>query len=78
MNERIDKIIKAYLKKKGLVYPGAFGAEEVTLFLLRAPDPKKDEFINLLGKENVEGAINIVEDFLGIGEGDLWAAMHKR
>jgi len=78
MNERIKKIIIAHLKKRSIVYERALGAEEIVLFMLKAPKNKQDQFINLLGDEKVEDAMNLVEDFLGIEEGDLWDAMHSK
>lgn len=72
----IDHILLSYTKKKGIVQPKALGAEEVTLFMLRAPETQQDIFMNLLADERVEEAIGMVENFLQIDSGALWNAMH--
>jgi len=36
----IQNVINKYLKKTAIVQPKALGAEEVTLFMLRAPESK--------------------------------------
>ena len=75
---KIDNVIRDYLEKKGIVYERALGAEEIALFMLRAPENDQDQFMKLLGKHKVEEAMNLVEDFLGIEKGDLWDAMHSK
>jgi len=72
----IQNVINKYLKKTAIVQPKALGAEEVTLFMLRAPESKQDLFMNLLSEEKVKEAINLVEDFLQIQSNTLWEAMH--
>lgn len=78
MNKRIEKIVNNYLKKKSIVYERSLGAEEVTLFMLRAPEEDKDKFMDLLSEQKMEEAMKMVEKFLEIPEGELWEAMHTK
>lgn len=78
MNKRIEKIINTYLEKEAIIYERALGAEEIALFMLRAPENDQEKFMKFLGEKRVEEAMGLVEDFLGIGKGDLWDAMHKK
>ena len=78
MNKRIENIVNNYLKKKSIVYERSLGAEEVTLFMLRAPEEKQDAFMRLLSEKKMEEAMKMVEEFLGIEEGELWKAMHSK
>jgi len=62
--DQIKKIIKAYLEKKGIIYERTLGAEEITLFMMRAPEKEQEKFMNLLNEQKVEEAMKIVENFL--------------
>ena len=73
--DKIKKILKAYQQKENMVYPKALGAEEIALFILRAPQSDQAEFMELLSKNKIQKAINLIENFLELEENSLWEAM---
>ena len=81
MKKSTDRIARVYLTKKALVYEGCLGVEELFKFYRDAPEDTKNEFDELLNSEEEEDrkqAIGILENFLGILEGELYKCMsHK-